>query len=221
MLQNDFLKFIETMLQRALKATSEQITNRLSREIHEIGQRTADLETRVDDMNMLKSKQRSGRKKPHYFPVLEDAENRSRRSNLRLCGIPEAIDDVQSFTTALFQELSPSIPIERLEFDRMHRALTRRQADGPPRDIIIKMHFFRTKEQLLSAARNKDSLLFQGHAFQLFSDLAPLTIAKRCAMKPQLKILLQHQLKYTWQVHLALQFSYQGQQHTCTSPESL
>lgn len=72
-----------------------------------------------------------------------------------------------------------------------------RQTDGPPPDIIIKLHFFRTREQLLTAARNKDSLLFQSHAYQLFSDLAPLTIAKHCAMKPQLQILIQHQLKYT------------------------
>lgn len=152
---------------------------------------------------------------------LEDAENRSRRSNLRLRGIPEAIDDLQSFTTALFQELAPSIPIERLEFDRIHRALTRRQTDGPPRDIIVKLHFFRMKEQLLAAARNKNSLQFQSHDYQLFTDLAPLTIAKHRAMKPQLQILQQHQLKYTWRFPFALQFSYQGQQHTCTTPDSL
>lgn len=151
---------------------------------------------------------------------LEDAENRSRRSNLRLRGIPETIDDLQFFTTALFQELAPSIPIEHLEFNRIHRALTRRQTDGPPRDIIIKLHFFRTKEQLLAAAHN-NSLQFQSHTYQLFSDLAPLTIAKRRAMKPQLQILIQHQLKYTWRFPFALQFSFQGQQHTCTTPESL
>lgn len=40
-------------------------------------------------------------------------------------------------------------------------------------------------------------------------------------MKPQLQILLQHQLKYTWRFPFALQFSFQGQQHTCTTPDSL
>lgn len=152
---------------------------------------------------------------------LEDAENCSRRSNLGLRGIPETIDDLQSFTTVLFQELAPSIPIERLEFGRTHRALTRRQTDGPPWDIIVKLHFFRTKEQLLAAARNNNCLQFQSHTYQLFTDLAPLTIAKCRAMKPQLQILLQHQLKYTWRFPFALQFSFQGQQYTCTTPESL
>ncbi|PIO26594.1 hypothetical protein AB205_0195780 [Aquarana catesbeiana] len=212
MSQPDFLKHMEKMLNRALKATSDQITNRLSREIRELGQRTADLETRVDDIELTIQEHA----KEHAA-----LQNRSRRSNLRLRGIPEAIDDIQSFTTALFQELCPSIPIERLEFDRIHRALTCRQQDGPPRDIIIKLHFFHTKEQLLTAARNKDALQFQDHKYQLFADLAPLTIAKRRAMKPQLQILIQHQIKYTWRFPFSLQFTYQGRQHSSTSPESL
>lgn len=159
MSQTAFIRLMETMLHKALKTTSDQITNNLTREIHEIGQRTADLETRVDDMELTLQEQAHEQialreENAMLLSRLEDAENRSRRSNLRLRGIPEAIDDLQSFTTALFQELAPSIPIECLEFDRIHRALTRRQADGPPRDIIVKLHFFRTKEQLLTAARN-------------------------------------------------------------------
>lgn len=217
MSQSDFLKLMETMLHKALKTTSDQITNRLSWEIRELGQRTADLETRVDDIELTLQEQAQEQialreENSMLLSRLEDAENRSCRSNLCLRGIPEMIDDLQSFTTALFQELSPSIPIERLEFDRIHRALTRRR---------VKLHFFHTKEQLLTAARNKNSLQFQSHTYQLFSDLEPLTIAKRRAMKPQLQILLQHQLKYTWQFPFALQFSYQEQQHNCTTPESL
>lgn len=115
----------------------------------------------------------------------------------------------------------PSIPIECLEFDRIHRASTCLLPDGPPCDIIVKLHFYHTKEQLLSAAHSKDSLQFHGHAYQIFSNLAPLTMTKRKAMKPQLQILLQHQLRYTWHFPFALQFTYQGQQHSCTSPELL
>lgn len=118
-------------------------------------------------------------------------------------------------------QASTLMDLERLEFDRIHRALTHCQAEGPPRDIIVKLHFFRTKEQILSAARHEDRLLFQGHTYQLFSDLAPLTIAKLCSMKPQLQILLQHQLKYTWGFPFALQFTHRGQQHSCTSPKAL
>lgn len=50
--QKDFLKHMEEMLQKALKATYDQITNRLSRENRQLGQRRADLETRNDDMEL-------------------------------------------------------------------------------------------------------------------------------------------------------------------------
>lgn len=57
MSQTDFLKLMETMLQKALKTTSDQITNRLTHEIRELGQCTADLETRVDDMELTTGEQ--------------------------------------------------------------------------------------------------------------------------------------------------------------------
>lgn len=66
---------------------------------------------------------------------LEDFENKARRSNLHIRFIPEEIDDLQSTVTALFQELAPSIPIQHLEMDRIHRALTSHKEDGPPLEI--------------------------------------------------------------------------------------
>ena len=85
---------------------------------------------------------------------LEDYENRDRRSNLRIRGIPKMVTDRQSTITALFQDLQPAIPIECLELDRVHWALTAKKADGPLCDIIAKFHYYRTKEQLLAAARD-------------------------------------------------------------------
>lgn len=71
-----------------------------------------------------------------------------------------------------------------MEMDRVHRALTPRKADGLPCDIIAKFHYFCTKEQLLAAAREKDSQIFQGHTYELFADLSQLTISKHWALKP-------------------------------------
>lgn len=55
---------------------------------------------------------------------LEDYENRARCPNLLIRGIAKSVIDLQSTMTALFQELEPAIPIECLEMDRVHRALT-------------------------------------------------------------------------------------------------
>lgn len=201
--QSIMFKQFEKVLQKALKQTSDHITDKLTREIRELGHRTAGLEVRVDEIETHTQ---------HYITEfehlkeqnlllqshLEDKENRDRRSNLRIRGIPETVLDLQATMTALFQELQPGIPVERLEMDRVHRALAPRKTNGPPRDIIVTFHYYRTKEQLLAAARGKNNLDFQGNVYQLFADLSPLTVAKRSALKSLLRVLQRHQILYHW-----------------------
>lgn len=95
------------------------------------------------------------------------------------------------------------------------------QSEGPPRDIIAKLHFFRTKEQLLTAICNKETQIFQGYPYQLFQDLSPLTIAERRALRPHLQILQQHHITYRWGIPFAVCFSFQSCDYTCRSPEDL
>lgn len=147
------------MLTRALQQTSDQITDKLSREIRELRQRTAHLEQKFDDIEILThnhSEELETLREENLTlqTRLKDFENRGRRLNVCISGLPETIIDVQSTFTPLFQELAPAIPIECLEMDRVHRALTPRQTDGRPRDIVTKLHYFQTKEQLLAAASN-------------------------------------------------------------------
>ena len=162
------LKQFEHMLHKALKQTSDQITSNLTREIRELGKRTAALEVKADDFENISlehTMEIENLKEENLLlhTKIEDRENRDRRSNLRIRGIPETIIDLQSTITALFQELQPAISNERLEFDRIHRALAAKKPDGHPRDIIVKLHYYRTKEQLLSSARDKKQLNFQGN----------------------------------------------------------
>lgn len=144
------------MLQKALRQTSDHITESLTREICELGQRTSDLENRVDDIEMNVQSHVSeleNLKEENILQThLEDFEKRACRSNIPILGIPEVIVDLQATMTVLFQELQLSIPIERLDMDRIHRALAVHKSEGPPRDLITKFHFFRTKQQLLAAA---------------------------------------------------------------------
>lgn len=89
------------MLKRALKQTSDHITDRLSHEIRELGQHTADHEQRTEGLDVQIHNH------PDELEVLraenltlqsrfEDFENRDRRSNLRICRILDAITEVQS-----------------------------------------------------------------------------------------------------------------------------
>lgn len=62
---------------------------------------------------------------------LEDLKNRSGRCNMRIRGLSKSITDLYGTVTALFQKLTPNIPPEHLEFDRVNRGLTRKRADCP------------------------------------------------------------------------------------------
>lgn len=103
---------------------------------------------------------------------MEDAENRVWRDNLHLHGLPEVITDLQVTATAFFQELTPDIPLERLERNRIHRALSAKQPDDPSRDVISKFHYFHTKKKLLQSAHEQQVLFFQGNSLQLFADIS-------------------------------------------------
>lgn len=216
----------ESMLNRALKETSRQITEKLTKEIRELGTRTSDLENRTDDLEAKVDQlfceiENLREENKQLISRLEDAENHSRRSNLRIRGIPEHVVDLQSTITALFQELAPDIPIERLEIDRVHRSLTARKPNGPPRDIIVKLHYYRTKDKLSRAARAKEPLTFQGHSYQIFTDITQSTIAKRRAMKPLIPTLTHHKIRYRWGFPFALIFTYEGKEYSTKSPEEL
>ena len=105
--------------------------------------------------------------------------------------------------------------------DRIHRALGPHKADGPPPDIIAKFHFFRTKDQITAAARLKESLTFQGHTYQMFADLSPITVAKRREIKPLLLNLQLHHIPYQWGFPFSIRFTYQGAKYSSKTTTEL
>lgn len=151
----------------------------------------------------------------------EDAENRARRGNLRVRGLPESITDLQGTMTAFFQELAPDIPLECLQFDHIHRELFSQTPYAKPRDVIIKFHFYCTKVRLHQAAYAKSELLFQTHRLQLFNDITPSTIAKRKKLKPYLQILQSHGVQYRWDFPFKLLFTFQAQQFQASTTSDL
>lgn len=159
------MKPFERMLNKALKQTSEHITNSLTKEIREIGNRAAALELKMDEIentaqDFMTESENIKEENSILQSRLEDYENRARRSNLRIRVIPESIITTIFSVTDLFQELQPAKPIERLEMERVHHALTSKKLDGPLVDIIAKFHYYHTKDQSLAAAQDKDTLTF-------------------------------------------------------------
>ncbi|CAH2313009.1 Hypothetical predicted protein [Pelobates cultripes] len=121
----------------------------------------------------------------------EDLNNRSRRNNIRIRGVPEmvGIDALASTLRELFCGLLPEASPVELLLDRAHRALRAPNA-AQPRDII-RMHYFHIKEALMRAARDTP-LQIEGHQVFFYQDLAPSTLCKR--RRP----LTQEFTRYTW-----------------------
>lgn len=86
-----FKQFKLCMLQKALKQTSNHITDKLTREIWELGQRTAELEVRVDihenhTQDHTAELENLREENLVLQSHLEDQENGGRHSNLRIRG---------------------------------------------------------------------------------------------------------------------------------------
>ncbi|CAL1602877.1 unnamed protein product [Knipowitschia caucasica] len=128
-----------------------------------------------------------------------DLEGRSRRSNVRLVGLPESIEGVQptNFFAQLLQEvfgrdLFPSLP----ELDRAHRSLAPKPKPGDrPRPVMVCFHRFQQKELIMREARVRKTLVYQGHTFRLYEDYPSEVVTQRKVYKAVMSSLYELGLK--------------------------
>ncbi|KAJ1152491.1 hypothetical protein NDU88_005266 [Pleurodeles waltl] len=79
---------------------------------------------------------------------LEDLENRSRRSNIRIQGVPAQaiVGPLEGFVIRLFKHDDQDIIL-----DRTHWTGCPSQNPGQPQDILTCLHYYKQKEQILTA----------------------------------------------------------------------
>lgn len=112
----------------------------------------------------------------------EALENRSRRNNIRLVGIPEDKEGTMAteFVSNLLQEVLGLD--EKPLLDRAHRSLqTKPKPDQPPRPFIARVHFFHVRELIIRQARQLQSLSFSGRPIYIFPDLTAAEATKIAA----------------------------------------
>lgn len=120
-----------------------------------------------------------------------DLENRSRRDNVRLRGIPETVgaDIFEATVTSIFNYYLSRPLEEPIKIDRLHRALaTRNIRNGPPRDVICKLHNFPQKDAIIRGGWEKGPFEVQGSQVIILQDLAPKTLGMRKILKPLVDI---------------------------------
>lgn len=224
---------LDAKLDAKLQLLLQQITNNVSLEVNklatelrgeidQIGERTDTLENKFDEMiNYVQAIEEENHNLRLSVSQLqlqqEDLENRERRQNLRFRGIPETVgdSDLRTYLLGLFNTLAPTVVDIDWRLDRAHRSLAPRPPAGArPRDVIVKFHYFESKETLIIATRNKPHLTYKGAKLQIFSDLSPITLAKRRSLRPITLHLQHHKIPYYWGFPFRLTVSKDGVQHT-------
>lgn len=154
---------------------------------------------------------------------LEDLDNRGRRNNIRVRGVPEAetTEDIPLILEAIFNQLLGLPLTTGIRMDRAHRALRPKRASGPPRDIICRIHDFALKERIMSATRNQRDIQYAGAAVQLYPDLAWMTLQRRRQLQPLLAVLRTHAIPYRWGFPFSLTATRDGKSTTLRSPADL
>lgn len=126
----------------------------------------------------------------------DDLENRSRRNNIRVIGLPEKVEGSHP-TTFMEVFLSETFGAEAFSsppsVDRAHRVLatSRKKQDVPPRPFIARIHRYQDKERILKLARESTGpLSFRGSEIHIFPDYSAEVSKKRAAyytVKSQLR----------------------------------
>ncbi|XP_072483183.1 uncharacterized protein [Notamacropus eugenii] len=115
-----------------------------------------------------------------------DLENRSRRENLRIIGLPESHDQRKSLEVMLqeiIRENCPGVldPDGKIEIERIHRSPPEKDPKiKTPRDIIAKFQNTQLKERILLAARKKQ-FKYRGVTVRITQDLVSSTLKERRA----------------------------------------
>lgn len=105
---------------------------------------------------------------------VEDLDNRGRRHNIRVVGVPESIDpgSLQQTICPTFNDLIDRPADSPIDMERAHHALCPQPRENePPRDIICCVVNFLLKEEILRKERERGRILYNGAEVKLFQDL--------------------------------------------------
>ncbi|KAL1254326.1 hypothetical protein QQF64_016555 [Cirrhinus molitorella] len=122
---------------------------------------------------------------------MTDIEDRSRRNNVRLVGLPEGAEgsDAAGFLRASISKWIPSLKGHDIEIDRAHRVYDGRKNSDRPRTLIFRVLRWHDRSAILKGARQAYLVKYtQGNVTLLFfPSFSPATTTKRKSFNPVLK----------------------------------
>lgn len=168
--------------------------NTLNSNLHQVQTSLADHTARISDLEGFASdhESRIAALEKRCTELLEtnkstkrkliDLENRSRRCNIKVTGLPEKVEKgnpTQFVAELLPQLLGTNNFSSGLKVDRAHRIGP--SSAGRPRTMIAKIHHPPEKEKILKLARLQAPLTFNGARISVYPDFSPEVTEQRRA----------------------------------------
>lgn len=172
MMELKLAKLTDTLdrIASSLECQSKHITE-AERRISAVDDQVAALELRLAQVE---------NKQATMADQIDDAENRSRRDNLRILNLKEGTEGehpLEFFESWLPKTLGLRAAKGRIKLDRAHRTAGPRS--DRPRPVIIKLHNSRDKPRILAAVRKAKNLEHEGSRIFIHQDLS--NAVRRCA----------------------------------------
>lgn len=153
---------------------------------------------------------------------IDDLENRGRRKNIRLIGLPE--DAEGSNATKFFESWIPSLlgletKAGRVKIERAHRTLAPKPGSNQrPRPVIIRFHNFADKQRVLDAARRIGNVKYQESNIMFFQDLSAAVLRRRKGFDEVKRCLREIGAKYMMLYPASLKIIHDGEARSFDSP---
>ncbi|CAH2324721.1 Hypothetical predicted protein [Pelobates cultripes] len=214
-------------LSNKLITSWQHTADSLRKDIQELGKCTSHVENKLSEFatahNDLASHVEAVE---HKMLMMEhkitDLEDRMRRNNLRIRGIPEDVapDHLQAYIRGMFKKLAPDIPSDMLLLDRVHRMPRPKFLPAlAPRDTLLRVHYYHVKDLLLKTAKRRTTPLENYPQLKIFADLSATTLNRRKEFAQVITTLRAHGLRFRWGFPTKVIVTKDNTTQVITSPE--
>lgn len=154
---------------------------------------------------------------------IEDLENRSRRSNLRIVNIPEGSENNQDpvkFISEMLKEVTGTEVFDEPPIlERAHRSPGQKPTVGrKSRPFVVCFHRFQDKERLLRWSRSHE-IQYKGTAVRIYPDLSAALSKKRASYNSIKQSLYQKKIRFQLLYPARLRVTFEEETFIFNSPE--
>lgn len=202
----NILKEMLSSLQINICDNMGQIMENIHKDIENLCSRTSHIENKMEEIisahNDLSDAYDNANSEIKWLKEkITDLEDRSRRNNVKIRGIPEEVDpsNLEKYIQQLLKSILPTHDSTLLILDRAHRIPKSKSAPpNAPRDVLTRIHFYHIKDQLLQENRRRKTLPEPYHNILIFPDLSASTLQARKELSNITSTLRKNEIRYKW-----------------------